>query len=211
MFAKDGPSNHEVIRVGGKPFLKISSNHSQIGEGITQEDEDWFDLTQQDFEPVFSFVSEGGETRWSMGVGRSITAQCSLSQASGLERIDLMLSVHFEGPGLDLEKMYLGVYERPAAAKKFTLRSAYVGLDRRETISTKDFEELAELDALSNEKLLAYALPGLEKVASGSDPEARQWLQSILDHAKDTPEKRTLLKLLTKPSAPAQPAPPKPQ
>jgi hypothetical protein len=159
-FKKDGPSHHEVMRVGGKPFLKIFSNHSQVGMGISQEVEEWFDLTQSDFEPVFSFTVDGGENRFSFGVSRNIHAQCSLSQPSGLERIDLILSVHLEGPGLDLEAMYLGIYERPANAKKFTLRIAYSGLDHRTTISTKDFEELADpFEGPSNEKLLVYALP----------------------------------------------------
>jgi hypothetical protein len=39
--------------------------------------------------------------------------------------------------------------------------------------------------------LLAYALPGLQKIAIGSDSEAKEWLRSILEKAKDTPEKRT--------------------
>jgi hypothetical protein len=47
---RNGPSNHEVMRVGGKPFLKISSNHSQFGIGVFQETEDWFDLTQPDLD-----------------------------------------------------------------------------------------------------------------------------------------------------------------
>ncbi len=193
------------MRVGGKPFLKISSDHSQFGFGVSQEIEDWFDLTQPDLEPVFSFTADGGEGRFSMGVGRSIHAQASLSQAAGLERIDLILSVHLDGPGLDLEAMYLGIYERPANQKKFTLRIAYSGLDRRTTISAKDFEELADpFSGVSNQQLLVYALPGLQKIAAGSDPDARQWLQSILSHAKDTPEKRALLDLLTKPPAPGR-------
>ena len=199
-FKKDGPSHHEVMRVGGKPFLKISSNHSQVGVGVRQEIEDWFDLTQRDFEPVFSYTVDGHENRFGFGVSRTIHAQCSLSQQSGLEGIDLILSVHFQGPGIDLEAMYLGIYERPANAKKFTLPIAYSGLDRRTTISTKDFEELADpFEGPSNEKLLIYALPGLQKIATGSDPDAKEWLRSILSFAKETPEKRSLLGLLAKP------------
>ncbi len=30
-FMKEYPRRHEIIRLGGKPFLKISSDHSQIG------------------------------------------------------------------------------------------------------------------------------------------------------------------------------------
>jgi len=199
-FKKDGPSRHEVMRVGGKPFLKISSNHTQNGVSIQQELEDWFDLTQLDFEPVFSFTVDGGEDRFGMGVGPKIHAQCKLSQASGLERIDLILSVHFNGPGLKLESMYLGTYDRRSNEKKFVLRNAYSGLDRRSMMSTKDFEELADpFSGLSNEKLLAYARAGLQKIATGSDPEARDWLRSVLNYAENTPEKRMLLELLAKP------------
>ena len=197
---RNGPSNHEVMLVAEKPFLKISSNHSQIGFSVSQELEDWFDLTQPGLEPVFSFTADGGENRFSVGVGRDIHAQCSLSQASGLERIDLILNVNFNGPGLDLDAMYLGIYDRRSDEKKFVLRNAYSGLDRRTMMSTKDFKELADpFSGLPNEKLLAYALPGLRKIAMGSDPEARAWLQSILEHAKDTPEKRMLIDFLAKP------------
>jgi len=162
--------------------------------------EDWFDLTQPDFEPVFSFTPDGSQGRWSMGVSRSIEAKCSFSQAAGIERIEMVLSVHFEGEtGLDLPASYAGVYERTGEEKKFTLRNAYSGLDRRTTIATQDFEELADpFSGLSNEKLLAYALPGLEKIATGTDRDAREWLQTVLSFAKDTPEKRALLDLLAK-------------
>jgi hypothetical protein len=198
-FKKEGPSYHEVMRVGGKPFLKISSNHSQYGASVFQEIEDWFDLTQPDLEPVFSFTADGGEGRFSMGVGRSIHAHCTFSQTTGIERIDLILSVHFNGLGLNLEAMYLGVYDRRPNEKKFVLRNAYSGLDRRGLIATKDFEELADpLSGLSNEKLLAYALPGLQKIAEGSDLMARDWLKSVLKNAQDTPEKRMLIDLLAK-------------
>lgn len=198
-FKKDGPSNQEVTRVAGKPYLRISSNHSQFGVSISDEREDWFDLTQPSLEPVFSFTAEGGEGRFGMGVGRTIQSQCTLSNAAGVERIQLILSVHFNGPGLNLESIYLGIYDRRPNEKSFVLRNAYSGLDRRTVMSTKDFEELADpFSGVSNEKLLGYALPGLEKIATGSDPDAKGWLNSVLKYAKDTPEKQTLLKLLAK-------------
>jgi hypothetical protein len=145
-----------------------------------------------------NIIQEG--ENFGMGVGRDIHARCNLSQASGLERIDLILNVHFNGPGLNLESMYLGAYDRRSNEKKFVLRNAYSGLDRRTMMSTKDFEELANpFSGLPNEKLLAYALPGLQKIATGSDSGARDWLQSVLNYAEDTPEKRMLLELLAKP------------
>ena len=196
---RNGPSHHEVMRFGGKPFLKVSSNRDQAGGAIVQQLEEWFDLTQPDFEPVFSFTPDGSEGRFGLGVSRSIHARTSLSQASGVERIDLFLDVHFEGIGLDLEAACAGIYERTSNATKFTLRIAYSGLARRTTIPTEDFAELADpFEGPSNEKLLIYALPGLQKIATGSDPAAKTWLESILESAEDTAEKRSLMEMLAK-------------
>jgi hypothetical protein len=192
------PGHHRFMRLGGKPFLEITSEISQTGAGWVQDIEDWFDLTQQDFEPIFSFDLYGSEDRFGTGVGRNFHASCTIHHVSGLETIDVILNVHFVGRGLDFSATYLGVYDRPKTEKKFTARNAYVGLGLRTMMPTEDFEELDGIGP-SNEKLLVYALPGLQKIASGSDPYARQWLQSVLDHAKDTPEKRTLLGLLAKP------------
>jgi hypothetical protein len=199
-FQRNSPSHHKLMQFGGKPFLTISSDHSQIGVATRQVVEDSFDLTQQDFDPVFSITVDGSQGRFGFGVGRTMHAAYAFSQTAGLERIELTLSVHFDGVGLDQEATYLGLYERPTNEKKFTLQSAYSDADRRAVISTRDFEELADpLSELSNERLLTYALPGLQRIAAGSDPDARGWLQSVLSFAKDTPEKRALLELLTKP------------
>jgi hypothetical protein len=189
---------HEVMRFGNKPFLKISSDRSQPGGGFMQEVEDWFDLTQPDFEPVFSVTVGGNERRPPVGVGRSLSALCVIGQASARETIDVILHVQFVGTGLDLAAAYVGVYDRAPSEKKFVLRRAFSGLGRDAPISTKDFAGLADIFHLSNEQLLVFALPGLQKIASGSDKDAREWLDSILSHAKDTPEKETLLESLAK-------------
>lgn len=86
---------------------------------------------------------------------------------------------------------------RSANEKKFTLRDVHLILGSGTPLSPKDFEDLADpFSDLSNERLLVFALPGLEKIAVSSDPQAREWLRSILDHAGNTPEKRALLDLL---------------
>jgi len=195
-----GPSNHAIVRLGTKPFLKISSNHSQNGMGIQQEVEDWFDLTLPDFEPVFSFTSDGSAGGLAFTIARDIKAQSNFSQAGQLERIETTLNVRFGGtPGLDARGSYVGIYERHANEKKFTLRNAYSGLEPHTTIPTKDFEDLA--DPFTNpaeETFLAYALPGLKKIAEESNTDDRRWLRDFLDHLRDTPEKRMLLELLAK-------------
>jgi hypothetical protein len=200
-YKRNGPSNHALVRLGTKPFLKISSNHSQNGAGIQQEGEDWFDLTLADFEPVFSFTPDGSAGGFEFTIPRAMKAQSNFSQAAGLERIDTTLNVRFEGtPGLDLQGIYVGVFERHANEKKFTLRAAYSGLDRHTTIPTKDFEDLANpFTNPAKETFMVYALPGLKKIAAGSNADDRGWLRDFLDHAKDTPEKRMLLELLAKP------------
>lgn len=193
-----GPSNHTFVRLGIKPFLKISSDHSQNGVAIGQKLEDWFDLTLPGFEPVFSFTPEGNASGFNFTIGRELKARSSFRQSAGVECIDVSLQVTFQGRR-DWQGSYVGVYERHANERNFTLRTAYSGLDRHVRIPTKDFEDLA--DPLTNPAkatFLRYALPGLKKIASESDPDDREWLRGVLDHADDTPEKRILVKLLAK-------------
>jgi len=67
-------------------------------------------------------------------------ATLSPSELGGVERVDLTLSVHFDGTGLSQEALYLGVYERATNQEKFTLRSAYSGLDGRTAIAIQDLK-----------------------------------------------------------------------
>jgi hypothetical protein len=195
---RNAPSEHRLMQIGDKPFFVISGDYSQIGFAIHQVLEDWFDLTQKSFEPVFSVTVDGSHWRFAFGVGRTIHADYVVSQTAGLERIGLTLSTHFDGVGLDQEAKYFGVYERRPGEKTFKLRGAYSGADRRR-MSISDFAELADpFSGLPNETLLAYALPGLQKIATGSDRDAREWLRLILSNATDTPEKRTLLELMAR-------------
>lgn len=196
---KDSPGHHRSFRFGNKPYFAISSDRSQVGMATQRIVEDWFDLTQKAFTPVFSFTADGGQGRFSFGVGRTIHAAANASVRAGVERIDLTLDVHFDGVGLDQEAWFAGVYLRTSANEKFTLRDAYSGLERRTSIEPNDFEEIANpFSGLANEKLVAYALPGLRKIATGSDPAAKEWLASVLENAGDTPEKRELTRLLAK-------------
>jgi hypothetical protein len=196
-FQRNSPSSHRIVRFWNKPFLLISSDLSQIGMATQQKLEEWFDLTRSDLDPVFSVTVDGGEWRFGLGVGRTIHATYTLPQTAGIERIELTLDVSFDGVGLDQRDSFLGLYERRTNENGFTLRKAYLGSDRRTSMSTKDFQELADpFSGVPNEKLLVYALPGLRKIAVGSDGNAKDWLRSVLDYAKDTQEKRALLALL---------------
>ncbi len=126
--------------------------------------------------------------------------QAFARESDGLETIELSLHVSFLMFAGDLSSgSYLGVYERPAAAKKFTLREAYSGPGHGTAIPTKEFEGLADLNGLTNEQAIVYALSGLEKIAAGGDPDTKGWLREMLAKTKDTPEKRQLLDLLARP------------
>jgi hypothetical protein len=89
---RNAPSEHRLMQIGDKPFFVISGDYSQIGFAIHQVLEDWFDLTQKSFEPVFSVTVDGSHWRFAFGVGRTIHADYVVSQTAGLERIGLTLS-----------------------------------------------------------------------------------------------------------------------
>jgi Carboxypeptidase regulatory-like domain len=188
---------HEIVRMWGKPFLKTDQDRSQHGSGIIDDVEEWFDLTDAKFAPVFSFSSEAGSRGFSMAVDTHGTSKAKLGQSSASQQIELRLKMHFLGPGFDVERVFLGIYQRPASGK-FKLVNAYSDPQRLRAISVKEFEALADPMSDNEVNLLAYALPELRKIASGSDAEAREWLASVLEHSDDSPEKRELVQLLKK-------------
>ena len=194
------PRRHEVTRVSTKRFLKISTDRTQNGISLQEEVEDWFDLSQPGFEPVFSFMPQGSYAPFSFAVGRTVRALATATHRNGLDSIDVILDIHFDGPSLDVPAIYLGVYDRPAGAAKFTLRQAFSGLERHTAIPIEDFEGLGGVDfsEIDPARLLFYAYSGLEQIATAGDKDAREWLRLVLNNAVDTPEKRKLIDLLAK-------------
>jgi hypothetical protein len=190
-----GAPTHETLRMWGKPFLKTVADWSQNGAGIVDHVEEWFDLTNAEFTPLFSFSAESGTNGFSMAVSTASTCEAKIANLGSSEQIELTLKMHFLGPGLDVERVFVGTYQRPAGGK-FKLMSAYSDPQRSQTISAKEFEGLANPMQENVANLLRYALPGLRKIASGSDPEAREWLQSVLEHSEDSAEKRELAQML---------------
>jgi hypothetical protein len=180
---------HEVLRIWNKPILKVSSDQSQAGFAIEDVEQERFDLSQPDFEPIFSLSEGGGSHPFGFGVGWEFDAKFATRQTPGREIIDVTLNVLFTEEGPNPEAIYRGVYERRGSEKTFTLRSASVPVD--------DFKKLADpFNGPSNEKLLVYGLAGLLKIARGSDMDKKEWLESVLEHTKDTSEKRQLLEAL---------------
>lgn len=117
-FERNGCScGHAIARLFGKPFLKITSDRTQVGFALAQEVEDWFDLTQPGFEPAFSYSTYFNLQPFSLAVGRTAKAQVVPRVVNGVATIDLVLRTHFEGPGFDMAVTFVGIFERPAGER----------------------------------------------------------------------------------------------
>jgi hypothetical protein len=187
------------------PFLRISGQGAS-GSDVDSEIETWFDLTQTGFEPVFRYTVQGSENRMGVGVSRRIRATAWSDFDTNAETIRLNLEVRYSSSyDTDLGfAEYEATYQRRANQSKFSLQKVTQSAPNEPAISSKDFEDLANIDfgdppVPSNERLLAYTLPRLKQIASSKDEQDRGWLRSVLGFCKDTPERRTLLELLAKP------------
>lgn len=143
---------------------------------------------------------QGRELRYRFGVSREVHADV---QEATVKNIDLFVEVNYFGEGDLGTAHYEGTFEL-AANGNYLFKGALTLGDGAAPPPQKDFEELANIDGASdpltspsNERLLVYALPGLKAVAVGSNTEAREWLEFMLSNYKDTPEKRTLRRLLS--------------
>ena len=189
---------HQVMRLGGRPFLKVAIQSPNFrGPSIVpepNEKEVWFDLTARDFEPVFSFPTDADQDVNPDGITRHVSA---VPHVEGADAIDLMLTVDFDFFGVQLgSEEFLGRYDRHAGEKDFSLRSAQV-VSGGATMPVQDFLDLSDiLFQPGVERMLVYALPGLKELAGGMRNEAKEELRLMLAKCKDTPEKRTLLALL---------------
>jgi hypothetical protein len=195
------PQRHETARVGNKPFLKISTqgvNGSDWGSEI----EKWFDLTQPDFAPVFSFSPQGWGLDYLGGppvirVNHSYHTYAYVDSNDPGETINLSIDISFKA-GDDTSEYdlgsatYVGVYKRNQGQKKFSLRTAYPILDSHTPIPIPRFEALDGGIEFKNEEVLFYILTPLKRIASSSDTPAKRWLRKLLVTCKDTPEKRAI-------------------
>ena len=198
---KNYPPRHQVSRLDRKSFLRIAAQ-GVSGSDVSSEVEQWIDLNQPDFKPVFAFTTQGHQSRLGFGISREIHASARPDIIGQVETIKINLEVRYSGIDVDLGgwSQYTATYERDPQQKDFTLRDVKSGLTGSSTMSNKEFEDLVDLDAgPANEHLLVYALAGLKEVASGKNVNAKEWLRSMLGHCKDTPEKRELFELLAKP------------
>jgi hypothetical protein len=194
------PRRHQLTRIGGKLFLRIASQGIS-GSDASEELEEWIDLTQSDFKPVFAFSPQGHQNRSGFGISRTIHASARPRVIGPVETIVVNLEVRYSGLQVDLGRSdFSATYERRPQQKNFMLREVRSGPARTSKMPNKEYESLVDLDeGTTNERLLVYALPGLKKVASGTNQDGKNWLGLILTNCKDTPEKKLLLGLLGKP------------
>jgi hypothetical protein len=192
------PRYHELLQMGGRPFLKIRTDESQTGVALGKYSEHWVDLSQSVFEPAFSFTAQGSLTPACDALGHSVRSRATYRATAQLEEIELVVNVHFTGMGFDIPATFLGDYQRRQGESKFNLRRAFQGLDRHAVIPVDDFEGLGgpHFGELSPDRVLLYAFPKLQKIAPDLRPDAKQCLIRTLEHVGKTPEKRALLDLL---------------
>lgn len=192
------PVEHKIFQLGDEPILSIKEE-PRGGTGLSMELEHWFDLTLPDFEPVFTFTTQGNVDGSILYIGRYVTGRATAKLVDGSEVIDLVSTIQFYFGGVELgEHNLTGKYIRERGRKSFALQSAEAD---GKTMPVDDFALLTDIPQgrPSEEQMLSYALDGLKKVASGKDAQPREWLKQMLDRCKDTPEKRMLVELLTKP------------
>jgi hypothetical protein len=197
---------HGALRFHNKPFLRIASQGAS-GSDVGSEYEEWFDLTQPDFKPVFSFSPQG----WGLDyvtpeppvivINHRYKELASAIQGDPGETIRLHIEVSFTGRDdsreFDLGSAgYDGVYSRDQGQKMFTLRAAYTALNKTARIPNERFQALDGSFYFKNEEVLFYLLNRLKQIASGPDSAEKGFLRSFLTKCKDTPEKRALQALM---------------
>jgi hypothetical protein len=193
-------TQHGILRVGGRPFLKVSEKGT-LGSDAYLASEEWFDLTFPSLKPVFTFPVEGDVNRFAFGIGRRITG-VAIPGRTGEISLALRIEFTFSGAPVGVEN-FTATYERRPSDGQFEIKSAQV-VGTKSRIDSRLFEEFADVSSnLSNEAMLVFALPGLKEIASSKDLSARdaalkKALKQMLSSLDDTPEKRALLSLLNR-------------
>lgn len=187
------PRRHEVDRSTGTPLLRIASQGVR-GSGVDSEIENWFDLTQAAFKPVFSFIVNGSERRLDFGIGRQVFAYLD----SGKDFIDVTLEVHFIGfDGQGEHDLGIASYSARYIKKADTKTFYLAEMSPKSEVSKAEFVALADMDeGPSNEELIRLDMYGLTAVANGKDNSAKSWLKELLNRCKETPEVLKLKALL---------------
>ncbi len=185
-------TEHRLVMFGNKPYLAITGQGMR-GSNLSSQIEEWIDLTASDFRPVFSYTVRG-EKKMPGQISLVVTGTVA-SLRRDPERIEVHYSATFTLGG-DLSRP-LGTSRDAAvyshtADERFQFDEKYSKSGRRAVFDI--YENL--LEHVTPEEYLSDDLPGLKQAASGRDEAAKRALEALLEHCKDTPEKRELLTLL---------------
>ena len=193
------PQDYKIDQTSRTPFFRYTYE-SIHGSGIFGVDEVWVDLTRPGFGGAFYLMLEGYEDRMGTGIGRKIST--TVVERNDQVRSTVHIDLTRRGLLADASANYdfaIGslsvqfVYARTQPGGPFRCRS----LDQ--AVSCKDLHSLTYLgegDSPTEEYLIRFAIPGLKKIAVGSDNEAKQWLREYIAARKDTPEVRQIKALL---------------
>ncbi len=189
------PRRHEIVHIGDKLFLTVSMQGIS-GTDADSESQVWCDLSQPELDPIFTFTVQGEEC--SGVVRRRVRTDAQASRAGDVDVITLTTTVDFYLAEARLSSLqYIAPYQRKPGERYFFLATAESGGDQ---VSAVDYDLISNIKGgLPFEQVLVYAIPGLAKLASGTDLPAKAELRAYLELCKNTPEKKALLDLLGKP------------
>lgn len=155
------PHRHNIVRAGSTQFLVVST-HGGHGSDLDEEMQDWLDLSQPTFEPVFAHTVHGRERRV-YGYELAITGDAHPSPTG----ITLRIHDTFTGFACTLGDVSLEALYGRATSPAFVIQSAR--LSSGAAIPISDFQDLARAGHASDELLIRYGMPEMMKIASGND------------------------------------------
>lgn len=183
----------------GAPFL-AATEQGASGTGVSSEVEKWRNLRRPDFNPVFSYATEGDFTALADGqISRHFRGYVTTLNKYPVESITVFyqIDVTYDRAG---EALQLGSRQDTAV---FTRRKgdAFEIDDKLSTASSADLAVLygANGDAFSCDDLLLYDLASLSEIAANPDTkdDRRVWLGKFINRwCADSPEKSKLNSLL---------------
>ncbi len=183
------PRRHEIVRENGELFLRVS-RQGDYGTGLSEEIEDWFDLTRPGFEPVFDFPVQGHYNQPQL-MGTEFTAHIPVNPAE----LVVMLFVTFETDASQEHVTTLGKRELTARYTR-NRKGEFQCASVTDGASCADFKALSTSGGPSEEDLVRLSFGVLKNVATGSNDDQKRWLRRYLSHRKNTPEVRELRALL---------------
>lgn len=195
-FVKYFKPEHRMVQFGSKPFLVVTSQ-GVAETGLSSKIENWFDLTRQKFEPVFSFPSEGSYSPLPSGIALVTRGAVAALQTQPMERITVRYHVRFMAIHAKEDEMPL--VER--SDRVVYVRTSAGDFKEDESLSTatkREVEAFYDLngESLAKNEFLKFNFKALSEIAGAPNDQRRAWLSAFLQHCPRTAEARKLTTLL---------------